>query len=380
MPRVFIAGYYGHGNAGDEAMLAAIVRSLRDLEPDLAITVLSSSPEETARDHGVQAASRLDVTAILKAIRAADLVLIGGGSLLQDVTSRRSMVYYLGIAQIARRLGKRVMLFANGIGPVRTLSGRLLMRLFANGIDLITVRDRPSLEELARLGVTRPRVELSADPALLLPLPAAGTGEALLRAQGLRLEDGEGAPLLGLSVRAWKGSEAAGRAVARAADRFCLQHGARAVLIPMQHPSDVAASERVAAAMETSPLLVRNRHSASELMGLVAAMDLMVGVRFHALVFAALAGVPLVGLSYDPKIDNFLASLGLTPVAALGEVTEEELLAAMEEAWNGRQRLAVEIAPRLEEQKRLAALSARLAVALARDESVGGRGRAPAGR
>ncbi|MCL5676508.1 MAG: polysaccharide pyruvyl transferase CsaB, partial [Firmicutes bacterium] len=336
MPRVLIAGYYGHGNAGDEAMLAAIVRALRSLEPGLGITVLSSRPEATAADHGVQVAPRLDIPAMLRAIRTADLVLIGGGSLLQDVTSRRSMVYYLGIAQVARCLGKRVMLFANGIGPVRTTSGRLLMRLFANGIDLITVRDRPSLEELSRLGVTRPRIELSADPALLLPLPAAGTGEAVLRAEGLwpeeqspgepSVEGGGGPqPLLGLSVRTWKGSEQAGVAVARAADRFCRLHQTQAVLVPMQHPSDVAASEQVAAAMETSPLLVRGYHSAAELMGLVSAMDLMVGVRFHALVFAALAGVPLVGLSYDPKIDNFLGSLGLTPVAALGQVTEEDL-------------------------------------------------------
>lgn len=370
MPRVLIAGYYGHGNAGDEAMLAAIVSALRSLEPGLGITVLSSRPEATAADHDVQAAPRLDVPSMLKAIWAADLVLIGGGSLLQDVTSRRSMVYYLGIAQIARWLGKRVMLFANGIGPVRTTSGRLLMRLFANGIDLITVRDRPSLEELSRLGVTRPRVELSADPALLLPLPAAGTGEAVLRAEGLWPEELRRQPLLGLSVRTWKGSEQAGVAVARAADRFCRQHQTQAVLVPMQHPSDVAASEQVAAAMETSPLLVRGYHSAAELMGLVSAMDLMVGVRFHALVFAALAGVPLVGLSYDPKIDNFLGSLGLTPVAALGQVTEEDLFQAMEEAWDRRRRWQADIASRLEEQKRLAARSAELAVDLARFQAV----------
>lgn len=366
MPRVLIAGYYGYGNAGDEAMLAAIVRSLRAQAPDLDIAVLSADPELTARTFSVEAVKRLDLRAVFRAIRRADLVLMGGGSLLQDVTSRRNMVYYLGVAELARLRGRPAMLFANGIGPVRTASGRLLMRVLANRLRLITVRDEASLEELKRLGVTRPRIELSADPALLLPPPSRAAGEFLLRQAGLR--DWEG-PLVGISVRPWKGSEAAGLAVAQAVDRFCRAHGARAVFLPMQYPGDGEASRQVAAAMETEPFLPAERLDAAELLNIAAAMDLVVGVRFHALVFAALGHVPVVGLAYDPKVDNFLHSLGLRAAAELGAVTEEGLLAAMEAAWAEREAFGQRVDGRLTELQRLAERSVELAVRLAAGES-----------
>ncbi len=365
MPRVLIAGYYGYGNAGDDALLTAIVRSLRDLAPDLELAVLSAQPETTARVFGVEAIRRLDLLAVFRAISRSDLLLMGGGSLLQDVTSRRNMVYYLGIAELARLRGRPAMLFANGIGPVRTTFGRWLMKVLANHLRLITVRDEPSLLELKRLGVTRPQIDLAADPALLLPPPSAAAGRQRLQQLGLADDD---RPLIGLCVRPWKGSEAAGLAIARAADQFCRQHGGRAVFLPMQLPGDVTASRQVAAAMETEPFLPLASHDPAELMDLTAALDLVVAVRFHSLVFAALAGVPLVGVSYDPKIDHFLGSLGLEPVADLADLTAERLLAAMESAWEGRANFADGIAGRLSSQRRLAERSVELAVELARGE------------
>lgn len=123
MTRVVISGYYGFANAGDEAMLAAIVGSLKDIIPDVSITVITGNCRMTRENHNVQAVHRLNFFAIAAAIRRCDILISGGGSLLQDVTSARSLYYYLWIMKIALFFKKPVMLYAQGIGPVRGAQG-----------------------------------------------------------------------------------------------------------------------------------------------------------------------------------------------------------------------------------------------------------------
>lgn len=114
MYNVVVSGYYGSKNAGDEAMLAAMIEVLTDVNPQVNIMVISASPDDTARRHGVKAISWLDVSSIWCALRRADLLISGGGSLLQNVTSGRSLYYYLSVIALARFLGTPVMLYAQG--------------------------------------------------------------------------------------------------------------------------------------------------------------------------------------------------------------------------------------------------------------------------
>ena len=128
MTRVVISGYYGFANAGDEAMLAAIVGSLKDIIPDVSITVITGNCRMTRENHNVQAVHRLNFFAIAAAIRRCDILISGGGSLLQDVTSTRSLYYYLLVMRIALFFHKPVMLYAQGIGPVRGEKARQAVR------------------------------------------------------------------------------------------------------------------------------------------------------------------------------------------------------------------------------------------------------------
>ena len=116
MSNIVISGYYGFGNAGDEAMLCAIIDAIRDVEDDAHITVISGNPQETSRKHNIKAVGTFAAFGILNAIRNADLVISGGGSLLQDATSIRNTYYYLSIMGLAKLLGKPVMLYSQGIG------------------------------------------------------------------------------------------------------------------------------------------------------------------------------------------------------------------------------------------------------------------------
>ncbi len=185
MSEIVISGYYGFGNAGDEAMLAAMIEVLTELEPNIGITVLSGNPEDTRRRHGVAAVYRLNYPEIIKVLAKSHLLISGGGSLLQDVTSERSLYYYLSIMMLAKKLGTPVMLYAQGIGPVRGSLARGAMRYIGNMVDLITVRDEGSRDELKRLKVTRPPIHVTADPVLALHPVDKQVGRSILRKHGV---------------------------------------------------------------------------------------------------------------------------------------------------------------------------------------------------
>src|SRR5579862_5696826 len=118
--RFTVSGYYGCGNAGDEAVLAGIKEALQRQAGDEAqMIVLSQNPAETRRLHGLAAVDRMSLSMVRRVLSETDLLLSGGGSLLQDTTSIRSLLYYLWIARTAYSIGKPVMFYAQGIGPLR---------------------------------------------------------------------------------------------------------------------------------------------------------------------------------------------------------------------------------------------------------------------
>ena len=167
MPRIVIAGYHGFGNTGDEAILQATLGEFRRVAPGLEFTVLSSNPPLTAATYGVRSILRTDPRAIIREMKASDMFLLGGGSLLQDVTSTRSLLYYLGLLWCGKRFTGKAMVFANGLGPINMPLGRLLSREVLESVDLITLRDRDSADTLRSLGVSRQPI-ITADPAFML--------------------------------------------------------------------------------------------------------------------------------------------------------------------------------------------------------------------
>jgi polysaccharide pyruvyl transferase CsaB len=313
-PRVVVSGYYGFGNAGDEAILAALARGLGDVE----LTVLSRDPPATRREHGLPAVPRDDPAAVLAALRAADLLVSGGGSLLQDATGPLSIPYYLGVVAAARLLGKPVMAYAQGIGPVRSGWARRLLRTL-DAVQLITVRDEASASLLRSCGVQRPPIEVTADAAL-----------ALGAAPGPRAAGGAGR--IGVALRAW-GPGDPSASVARAVDHLARRRNATVVLVPMHFPDDLAPCRQARSRLRAPCELVEERLRPGDLLRLFSGFDLVVAMRLHALIFAALARVPMVGLSYDPKIDAFLHSLDWPAPTLPLDAGPEDLAAVADRVW-----------------------------------------------
>ena len=167
---------------------------------------------------------------------------------------------------------------------------------------------------------------------------------------------------MGISVREWRGWMHYKEVLAGAVDAIVRELDARVVFLPMQYPEDVKAAEAIAAMAQASCTVLEDEYTTSELLSLVGCMDLMVSIRLHALIFAGVMGVPMIGVSYDPKIGRFMDSIGDRVVGNLQDITVEELMAEIRHKWNGKESFRKKNAPLLSELRRLAVRNGELAM------------------
>ncbi|CAA9566737.1 MAG: hypothetical protein AVDCRST_MAG86-1134 [uncultured Truepera sp.] len=293
--KVLISGYYGFGNLGDEALLAGMLTGLQTQ----GVTVLSQRPAATRALHGVGAAHRLRG---LSALLTHDALISGGGGLLQDKTSARSLHYYLGVITLAKRLGKRVIVYGQSVGPLSP-SGERAVAGALRGVP-VAVRDRASQRLLERLDVPS---TLVADAALLLPKPAAPT---------------DAAPTASVLLIPRGGYPEITAALARLAETL---HGEGVALAGLAlHPGEDAAP-----LAELPPTVERlEAPTPQAALVLIAGSRHVVSARLHGLILAARAGRPFSGIAYDPKVTAFLEEVGNRahpippdPAALLREIT-----------------------------------------------------------
>ncbi|MCL2699813.1 MAG: polysaccharide pyruvyl transferase CsaB, partial [Defluviitaleaceae bacterium] len=301
---ILILGYYGFRNNGDEAVLKAIIESLLARKPGLKICALSMRPKLTAATHGIPAINRYNLPLICRELSRTKLLLTGGGSLIQDVTSTRSLLYYLFIIWLAVRRGAKNMLFANGIGPLRLAQNRARAGRLLNKVDLITVRDARSAEELREIGVTAPPIELTADIAFSLT-HSDESAEAKLRELGVSNE------YFCVAIRSWKHLDPGFEAqIAEFSDHVSRTQGLPPVFIAMQPVIDEDISRRVIALMETDGCFFGAGYDLDEILGVISGAKFALCMRLHTVIYAAGAGTPVIGLVYDPKVKAMMDYLG----------------------------------------------------------------------
>lgn len=366
MARVVISGYYGFHNIGDEAILHAMLLALRAAVPGLEATVLSKDPVYTARQFGVRSVARDDLGQVWRLLRGADLLISGGGGLLQDETGPKSIIYYLGVVAMARLLGKPVFFYAQGFGPVHTALGKNMVRVVANRVNTVTVRDPDSREEMLALGVTKPPIEVTADPVLGLEpsLVDLARGQEILSSLGLG-----GSPVAGISVRPWKNINGYLEVLARAADDLVAQ-GWQVLLVPMHRPVDLDCCREVTARMSAPGFLLERNVDYMDVMSLTANLDLAIGMRLHFLIFSSLFGVPLVGITYDPKVNRFLQSVGLPPGFSAEHLDYTELSTRLQQVVAERAKMGSQLKERVAPLQKEALKNAALVAELFRGCSV----------
>ncbi|WAM32183.1 polysaccharide pyruvyl transferase CsaB [Caldicellulosiruptor naganoensis] len=312
MKDIVISGYYGQLNTGDEAILRVLVDKLKEYEREsnssLNIVVLSSRPELTSKIYNVESVNRKKIPSVIKAIKRCDIFISGGGSLFQNETSNRSLYYYLFQIFLAKLFGKKVFIFSQGIGPIKRWYNILLFKHVIKLADYITVRDYDSFDFLHKLKINK-EIELSADPAFLLNPCCEQKIQKLLEEYKIDFSK----KTVGIVVRKWKKEKNMTDKIAKIADILIENEGYNVIFIPFQGKWDIIKINEIVSKMKNRPYVLSEKLSPHELLGIFKKLDLVVGMRLHALVFAAKMGVRFIGISYDPKIDSFLKIYGFKP-------------------------------------------------------------------
>ncbi len=359
-----ICGYYGFANAGDEAILQALLIQLRAAQPAAQCTVLSGDPAATQAAHAVAAIHFTDLDAITAALGNCDWAVLGGGGLLHDTggfdpasmltPDHTGLAYYGGFAVLAQLLGKPLALWSVGVGPLRTPAARLFTQAIVELAAFASVRDAESLEALRMLDVPVARVHTAADGAWLLPpVPAAAVGAVR--------------PVLGVALREWSGAGAWEPAVVDALASVQRETGGTLQFVAMQQLAggaldDDALAARMAGQMPYPERVLRTGWSGSpaQAAAALAGCDAVLAMRYHAALFAAQAGVPLLALAYDPKVPQLLQALGQpAQVLALEGLQAPLLAAALRTTLAQRPALAAQLAAaarRLEQHAQQSAL------------------------
>jgi polysaccharide pyruvyl transferase CsaB len=333
--RIGISGSYGGMNMGDEAILEGILGELRATVP-AEITVFTRNPADTLERHRVEhavALRSLTRKQVVPAIRALDLLILGGGGILYD----RDAEEYLREVAIANELEVPVFLYAISAGPLVTQAARRAVQdaLNARPAPVISVRDRLGYRLLEDIGVTS-EIHLTADPAFLLePEPLS---QQVLEAEGVELDR----HLVGFSVRE-PGPAAPDidpdeyyALLANAADFIVARYDANVLFVPMEK-TDVQHSHAVISHMRYAERaeLLRRRYSPRQLLDVMGRLEFAVGMRLHFLIFAALQGTPFAALPYASKVSGLLEDLGMdTP--PLGSIGIGELIARIDRSWDTR--------------------------------------------
>lgn len=280
MPKAAILGYYGFRNLGDEAVLAGIHGMLQaGIHHSHELTVLSANPDWTTTRHpGISAISRYGLRSLRSQLRGIDTFILGGGSLLQDATSLRSVFWYFLAGMLAGSCASQTIWWGQGIGPLNHPVSRKLTGILAKRASVITVRDEAS-KTLLMSCATGLAINVCADPAFYL-------GHLCNRSQ-------PGQSGVCYSLRSWKG-----RALDFPANAF-----AGAWHLPMHLPDDKLgiADEHDWDAASVNPF--------PAVMQLIADCNAAVSVRLHTLILAAAAGRPVLAISYDPKVDALAKQL-----------------------------------------------------------------------
>lgn len=286
MKKIFIFGYYGFNNLGDDASLHSIIQQIRSVNPNVQIYVLTYKSKHTSRMYNVNGISRNHYYSIINSIIKSDIIISGGGTLLQDITSKRSLIYYLMIILISKLLRKKVIFFSNGFGPIQ--SNKYLTKKICNIVDEIILRDSDSKEMMKSLKITN-NIKITSDVTFLL------------KNKDLKPIKNK----IAISLRTWKKcNDNFYHEIAKFVN-YLIANEYEVVFVLMEKDLDMIAVNKI---MENVQIKSKIEIIESEdyvvVFNKIAESYILIGMRLHAGIFALINNRPIIMINYDPKVNS----------------------------------------------------------------------------
>lgn len=346
LANLLVAGYFGCGNLGDDAILAGFTEGVGSWNVDL--TVMSGFPEETFRVYGVRAIPRKDFKTIQAAIEACDALVFPGGSIFQDVTSVKSAGYYANLVSRAKSAKKKVVLLGQGVGPLNSFFGKRFAVSAFNDAETVVVRDPGSAQLLKDLGVKRP-VQVAADMAFLMRPPTEHQDSASFAVGDMKT--------IGIAPRPWgKETKNIIKLFGELA-RMMYQSNLMPVLIEMDQSHDRDLITEIGKTQGGKVPDLRRLSSPMQVQERIARMECVIGMRLHAGILAASTGVPPFMISYDPKVNAFSKLMGMPPPPSIVGLTATRLFDSFMSFLKDAERNKKVVAQKREEQRKLAEMN-----------------------
>lgn len=294
--KVAISGYYGFGNFGDEVVLSVLLNHLKDHE----VVVFSSDPRKTSFDNNVNCVYSFNMHTLSGVIKNSDVLISGGGSLLQDVTSLKSLLYYLWVIFTALRYKKKVIIFAQGIGPVNNPIARFVTAKILKNCNYVSVRDEFSKNFLNSRGV---ECELLCDPVFSVDVPCKKT---VTNSIGIQLRD-----------FATMNNVLLNKLARQIVKEF---YGRKIKIISLQDSVDLTVCQKFKTILNNiNPEIdaeILSGMTNNEVIECISDLDFLIAMRFHALVVAIKSNVRCAAINYDIKVEK-LASDANIPVISM---------------------------------------------------------------
>ena len=318
--KIIISGYYGFGNLGDEAILISIIDRLNaEIEnPEIVVLYTKAESEQLKVYKNVRCVYRMNPISIFFEMLNADLVISGGGGLLQDSTGFTTVLYYLGIVKMALFLKKKVLFYAQGIGPLNLDKSKKLITNTVNKVNFITVRDNDSAELLKSLKIDKAPVVVTADPVISMEKLPQNEIDELVKKYIPNFKKNNN-PNIGISARPWKSDNNYIEILAKSCDELIKKYNANIYIIPFQIQQDLAICKEIKEKMEGEAEIIMPpnsedsifQFSPKEIAGIIGQMDLIIAMRLHALIFSFPFKIPSAGIVYDPKVGIFAKQAGM---------------------------------------------------------------------
>lgn len=329
---VTLCGYYGFQNSGDDAILDSLISTLQRRLSPKEIKVLTARPKFCRRRFGVKCIRRTNPFSVLHALLTSSHLILGGGTLLQNSTSPRSLCYYLSVARLARFCGCKIMLVSSGIGPLIGRRAKKKTARLLSHAEFIGLREESALDNIRSLGLNPCLASVFADSALLtynsthsrvdflLSKYLKSTSFSSVSTSNEKFEKVNG--YIAISVRELRREsrdssfprEINEDFISRFAfviDSIVNSSGVHPIFLILS-PDDLKISSSIASNMSTQASVIPNL-TPSEIIGILSRCSLAIGMRLHLLIYALAVGTPILGLDRDPKIAAHLDYFHLLP-------------------------------------------------------------------
>lgn len=314
---IIISGYYGFDNCGDEAILMAMIQKLSKFIPPKRIIVLSQTPQKTEIEYKVNAIYRLNIYSIIAQLKNTGVFISGGGGLLQDVSGRGlSIIYYLSLIVLALLFKVPVVVYGQGIGPVKKPINRKLIKIVLAKVKLIIVRDEQSGILLQELGIKKDSVQVYSDPSFLLlkeELPDHISEKYKLNQEVKAFTSN---PIAALVLRNCgeikQDYKQKITQLIKIMDYLTEKQQTNIFLVPFQFNNDLSLYDDLRRMISNSEVnYLYEGLNPAQMLSLFSNFSLIIGMRFHAVIFATICNIPFIAIDYDPKVRNYVNGLGL---------------------------------------------------------------------